>query len=112
MKFENIEESITLVGWFHFGEKKFECPRLRKKEIEYYERKKKLPPVCDSCDKGLIFWEGSFSKENVTNLLNIMESFELKVRGKFNRGVVVFYFDDKDEMLKFLKVLEPNFDSY
>lgn len=106
MKIEEIEEMISMVGWFHFGEKEFECPGLSKENIEYYKRNKKLPPICDTCYKALIFWKGAFSKENIINLLNMLNSIELKVRGKFNRDVVVFYFNDKSEMLNFLGVLE------
>ena len=36
----------------------------------------------------------------------MINSFEVNYRGKLNRGVVVFYFRDKDKMLKFLEFLE------
>ncbi|MBI2144306.1 hypothetical protein HYU17_04125 [Candidatus Woesearchaeota archaeon] len=36
----------------------------------------------------------------------MIASFEVNYRGKFNKGVVVFYFRDKTKMLEFLKFLE------
>ena len=103
--FSSIEEKILIEGWLRFGEKEFECPNLNEEAIEFYKEKKKLPPVCDTCYKALIFWEGNFYEENAMNLVNMINSFEFKIAGKFDESVVVFYFDDKQEMLNFLELL-------
>lgn len=105
MKFEQVEQRILTQGWFRFGEKEFECPDLSDEAVAYYTANRKLPPVCDTCYKALVFWEGSYSEENVVNLLNMINSFGFELRGKFDENVVVFYFHDKAEMLEFLHTL-------
>jgi len=105
VSFEEVERDIDIYGWYYFGKKEFECPGLRKEEIDFYKRNDRLPSPCDKCYKALIFWEGSYSKENLSRFFNMINSFEVNYRGKLNRGVVVFYFRDKDEMLKFLDFL-------
>ena len=104
--FEDVEESIRIFGWFHFGKKEFECPGLGKKELEFYMKTNKLPEPCNTCYKALIFWENSYSMKNLKNFFEMINSFEVNYRGKLNKGVVVFYFRDKTKMLEFLKFLE------
>jgi hypothetical protein len=106
ISFREVDETIRSFGWFHFGRKEFECPGLREEQTEFYMKNNKLPPPCDRCYKALIFWEGSYSEENVTNFFSMINSFEVNYRGKLNRGVVVFYFRDKNRMLEFLRFLE------
>ena len=106
MEFGDVKREILRRGWFYFGEKEFECTDLTDENIEYYMKYRKLPLVCDNCYKPLIFWEGSFYEKNVKNFLNMINAFESEVRGKFNSNVVVFYFDDKREMLNFLELLK------
>lgn len=103
---KEVEQEIKLFGWFHFGKEEFECPGLRERELEFYMKNNKLPPPCDKCYKALIFWEDSYSKENLTNFFNMIYSFEVNYRGKLNEGVVVFYFRDKTKILEFIKFLE------
>ena len=105
ISFGEVEQKIEVFGWFSFGKREFECPGLKKKEMEFYMKNNKLPPSCDNCYKALIFWEGSYSEENVTNFFNMINSFEANYRGKLNKGVVVFYFRDKVKMLDFLEFL-------
>jgi len=104
--FEEVEESIRIFRWFHFGKKEFECPGLGEKELEFYMKTNKLPEPCNICYKALIFWENSYSRENIKNFFEMINSFEVNYRGKLNKGVVVFYFRDKTKMLEFLKFLE------
>ena len=96
-----VEKEIETSLWFRFGKREFECPGLRKEKIEFYTKNNTLPSPCDKCYKALIFWEGTYSEENVTNFFNMIKSFEVKYRGKLNKGVVVFYFRDKAKMLEF-----------
>ena len=112
INFKEIEESKKNLGWFLFGKKEFECPSLEEKKLEFYRRNNKLPSPCDRCYKALIFWEGSYSKENVINFFNMINSFEVNYRGKLNEGVVVFYFRDKTKMLEFLKFLEKKIQEF
>lgn len=103
---KEIEESIDTIGWFYFGKKEFECPGPTEKELEFYTKNNRLPNPCNKCYKALIFWEGSYSNENLTNFFKMINSFEVNYRGKLNRRVAVFYFRDKTKMLKFLEFLK------
>ena len=100
-----VETAISAFGWFPFGKKEFECIGLHKKSLDYYKKNSKLPHPCDECYKGLIFWSGATS-ENLNNFFKMLDSFEVNYRGKLNKGVVVFYFRDKEKMLKFLDYLQ------
>lgn len=104
INFEKIERSISCLGWFYFGRKKSKCSSFTEKNLKFYERTERLPPPCDKCYKALIFWEGSYSKENLKNFFSMFDLSE--VDGKLNERVVVFYFWNKTEMLDFLKQLE------
>lgn len=112
INFEEIEDSIESSGWFHFGKKEFGCPGLIEEYIENYKKTNKLPLPCDKCYKALIFWEDKYSIENLKNFFNMINSFEVNYRGKFNKGVVVFYFRDKTKMLDFLKFLESKMQEF
>lgn len=110
--FTKVRQEIKTFGWFGFGKKEFDCPTLEKDKIDFYMNNNKLPSPCDQCYKALIFWEGYYSKENVMNFFNMINSFKINYRGKLNEGVVVFYFRDKIEMLEFLKFLESKMQGY
>lgn len=112
ISFEEIEEIITTWGWVNFGEKDFECPGLGEEELEFYVKNDRLPLGCDECYKALIFWEGSYSKENVMNFLNLIRSLETDHVGKFNKSVVVFYFRSKTETQDFLNNLEKKLQQF
>ena len=109
---EEVEKEIRTSKWFRFGKTQFECPSLTEGKMEFYAKNNTLPSPCDKCYKALIFWEGSYSEENVTNFLNMIDSFEVKYRGKLNKGVVVFYFRDKTKMLEFLEFLGKKMNVY
>jgi hypothetical protein len=100
-----VEDSIRLLAWFHFGKKEFECIGLNPEAIGFYKENNRLPHPCDICYKALIFWT-DISDENLINFFKMLDSFEVNYRGKLNKGVVVFYFRDKDKMLKFLEFLQ------
>ena len=102
---ELVEEDISRYGWFRFGKKEFECTELNNESIAYYLNNKQLPKPCDECYKGLIFWH-DVTNENLSNFFKMLDSFEVNYHGKLNEGVVVFYFRDKDKMLKFLDYLQ------
>ncbi|MFX0069206.1 MAG: hypothetical protein ACFFA1_06740 [Promethearchaeota archaeon] len=104
--FKEVEQNIIDRGWFRFGDKEFECPGIREKEIRFYLENTKLPPPCDKCYKALIFWKAGYSEDNVTRFLQMIDSFEDKFRGKLNARVIVFYFRKKARMLKFLNNLK------
>lgn len=110
--FMKIEESIRLSGWFRFGEREFECPGLGEEVLRFYMNNNQLPSPCDKCYKTLIFWEGSYSKENVTNFFDMINFSGVDYRGKLNEEVVVFYFRDKKQMLEFLGYLENKMQEY
>ena len=110
--FENIEQAINNYGWFSFGQKEFECPSVMENYINEYLRTEKLPSPCDECYKALIFWEGNYSENNLTNFFKSISSFEINYRGKLNRNVVVLYFKNKDKMLEFLNYLEIKMQEY
>jgi hypothetical protein len=112
ISFSEVEQSIKTSGWFHFGNDVFECPGLGKEEIEFYIKNSKLPPPCDKCYKALIFWEDSYSEENVRKFFDMVDSFEVEYAGKLNEGVVVFYFRDKSRMLEFIEFLENKMQEY
>ena len=105
MHFKKIEELIKKVGWYYFGNKKFECPGLGEECIEFYLKNSRLPPPCDGCFKVLIFWKEENSRENLKNFFSMIDSLETNYAGKLNEDVVVFYFRDKVKMLEFLKCL-------
>jgi hypothetical protein len=63
-----------------------------------------LPVECRECYKGLIFWSASPANEAKFN--RMLTSLPLSVHGKYDAGVVVFYFGHKDKMLSFLDVIE------
>jgi len=100
-----IEQSIKTFGWFHFGKKEFKCIGLHEESLDFYKKNSQLPHPCDKCYKALIFWRDNL-KDNLTNFFNMIGSFEVNYCGKLNEGVVVFYFRDKDKMLKFLDYLQ------
>lgn len=102
--FEQAEETIDKKDWFrfNFGSPVFNCPGLTDDNLDYYLENEKLPSPCNSCFKGLIFWNDVYSKETFQGVLRTVESLGISVIGKLNRDVVVFYFDDKGKMLKFL----------
>jgi len=110
--FEEINECIELFGWFHFGKKEFECPGLRKEQIDYYLRNNRLPSPCDKCYKALIFWRKVDFKENLKNFFRMISGFEVNYRGKLNYNVVVFYFRNKEKMLEFLDYLKKKMEEY
>lgn len=113
MKLRQIRKEIRELGWFSFGEKQFVCPGLGDDNINYYMRNQKLPPICASCYKPLIFWDDNFYDENVANFLNMVNSFEqTEVAGKFDETVVVFYFSDKPEMLNFIELLKQKMQEF
>ncbi len=107
-----IEKSIKNFGWFYFGNKKFECPGLRTKDIKFYMKNNKLPPLCDNCYKSLIFWEGNYLSENLKNFFEMTDSFRFDYKGKFNEDVVVFYFRNRDKMLNFLDLLQDKMQEF
>jgi len=100
-----VEDSIRLLAWFPFGKKDFECIGINPEAIGFYKSNNRLPHPCDICYKALIFWT-DVSDENIINFLKMLDSFEVNYRGKLNKGVVVFYFRDKEKMLKFLEFLQ------
>ena len=100
-----LETSIKLFEWFPFGKKEFECIGLNEEAIDFYQENNQLPHPCDICYKALIFWT-DVSDENLINFLKMLDSFEVNYRGKLNKGVVVFYFRDKEKMLEFLEFLQ------
>ena len=115
---ENNEEKITLIeysiktfGWFYFGKKEFECIGLHEESLDFYKKNGQLPHPCDKCYKALIFWRGNL-RENLTNFFKMIGSFEVNYHGKLNEGVVVFYFRDKDKMLKFLEYLQKKMQEF
>lgn len=100
-----IEMCITRFGWFPFGKKEFECTGLTASQLDFYKKNNQLPEPCDRCYKPLVFWHG-VTNENIMNFLSMLDSFEVNYRGKLNKDVVVFYFQDKEKMLKFLDYLQ------
>ena len=110
-RIDMVETSIRLLAWFPFGKKEFECPGLSEEEIDFYQKNSKLPHPCDVCYKALIFWT-EVSDENILNFLKMLDSFEVNYRGKLNKGVVVFYFRDKEKMLKFLEFLQTKMQEF
>ena len=110
--FNEIEESVMLRGWFHFGNKCFICPGLGWEEQKYYEKNSELPEPCDRCYKALIFWKDSYSKQNVENFLTLINSLKTDYLGKFNKSVIVFYFRRKTTMLKFLDLINRKMGEY
>lgn len=112
LDFEEIEVGIQTFGWYPFGNKKFKCPGVGSKEKEFYVQNNELPPPCDRCYKALIFWEGSYCKENLNRFFDTIKSFNFEYRGKFDKRVVVFYFRDKRKMLSFLEYLKNKMQEY
>jgi len=102
MKFDNSDGR----GWICFGKIEFRCAGMPPEDINYYEENEELPTLCDECYKGLIFWEKYFSNENTERFLQMLDSLEENYRGKYNSGVVVFYFREKMKMLNFLEQLK------
>ena len=103
--FKDVQETLRSSQWSYFGHKNFECPGLNDNNLELYEQTHKLPSPCNSCYKALIFWQGTYSEENITNFLKMINSFQFAFYGKLNQIVVVFYFREKGEMLEFLEFL-------
>lgn len=102
----DIEKVIYLHGWFFFGTRRFGCPNLTEALLEYYRVHSRLPRPCSDCYKALIFWGEDWSEESVRNLFSVLNSFHLPYSGKFNHGVVVFYFKSKQEMDGFIAQLK------
>lgn len=103
----DIEEGIDLFGWYSFGDKSFDCPgEVDDKMVNFFKKNKKLPQPCNKCYKALIFWDWCYSKENTTKFLEMLNSLNFPLRGKFNQKAVVFYFREKSEMQDFLIFLE------
>ncbi|MCL5316744.1 MAG: hypothetical protein M1503_00560 [Thaumarchaeota archaeon] len=107
-----IEQTVMYYGWFHFGKKDFECPGLGKERLALYGAHSRLPEPCDQCYKALIFWKGRYSKNNLENFLRMIDSFDFNYTGKLNRGVVVFYFRNKENMDVFLSSLDRKMQEY
>ena len=105
-KFQVIEKVINSEEWYYFGKKDFECSGLDKASIDSYLKEEKLPKPCNECYKALIFLENNFSEENISNLFKMLHSIGPDRRGKLDRGVVVFYFKEKSEMLSFLDLMK------
>ena len=105
-----VETAISAFGWYPFGNEKFGCVGFEKSK-EFYMKNNQLPEPCDKCYKALIFWSG-VTAENINNFFNMIYSFEVNYHGKLNKGVVVFYFRDKDKMLKFLNYLQKKMQEF
>ena len=112
-EYANLEQSIEiahfeikLFDWFHFGAKPFECNGLDEDAKDFYLKHNKLPKPCDECYKALIFWDRSFSDENLGNFFKMINSLDFEYDGKLNNGVIVFYFRTKDECLQFVDFLK------
>ena len=110
--FGDIEQTINNYGWFSFGQKEFECPGVMENYIKEYLRTEKLPSPCNECYKALVFWEGNYSEDNLTNFFKSINSFEINYRGKLNRKVVILYFKNKEKMLEFLNYLGSKMQKY
>jgi hypothetical protein len=112
VELDYIEAHIAIVGWYHFGEKEINCPGISKKYIQYYRHNHTLPSPCDMCYKALVFWAKENFPLNVKNFALLLDSLEISYRGKLNKEVAVFYFADKDSMLKFVQCLEKKLKDY
>ena len=100
------------LSWVHFGEKRFECHAVSEKMIDFFKETKKLPHPCDMCFKSLIFWKKWYSEKVVKRFFELLETIQFPISGKYNSGVVVFYFREKDEMLKFNDLLKEKLDEF
>lgn len=99
--------------WIGFGDKKFDCPgEVTQKMVGYLRNNKILPSPCDKCYKGLIFWSYCYTEDNVNKFRKMVSSFNFKIRGKYNKSLVVFYFREKQELLDFLDVLKEKMQEF
>lgn len=105
-----VETFINRYGWFPFGNEKFECKGFEKSK-DFYLKNSQLPEPCNICYKALIFWSG-VTTENINNFFNMIYSFDVNYHGKLNKGVVVFYFRDKEKMLNFLEFLQQKMQEF
>ncbi|OGI12256.1 hypothetical protein A3K64_02935 [Candidatus Micrarchaeota archaeon RBG_16_36_9] len=94
--------------WIFFGKKHFQCPgEVTTEMIGHFRKNRKLPEPCDMCYKALIFWGEYYDENNEMNFLRMIKSFDDRtIRGKYNSGVAVFYFETKEELLEFLQILK------
>ena len=101
---------INIKEWNYFGDKLFPCNFF--KGTEFYQKHDKLAPLCAKCYKAHIFWKTPCEEEDLIPFFKMLNSFDFKYRGKFNRGVVVFYFRGKEVMLEFLELLKQRVEEY
>ncbi len=96
------------LNWKNFGKKSFSCPgEVSVKMVNFFKKNKKLPKPCDKCYKAIIFWGRRYTKENERKFLQMIKSFdENELLGKYDSNVVVFYFETKEEVMRFLSTLE------
>lgn len=62
----------------------------------------RLPIECRACYKGLVF----FGEPGSRGFRKVVDNLPVPVSGKYNDGVAVFYFRDKDKMMSLLSVLD------
>jgi hypothetical protein len=93
-----VEKIIKECGWFYFGKDKTICIGDNT-VIDSYATTGTLYAPCDSCYKGLIFWD--YSEEKLEKFVELLDNVGYTTVGKLNKGVVVFYFNDKETVKKF-----------
>ncbi len=112
LDFKKVKEAIELFGWYPFGEKQWVCPGPNDNYLDEYYKTNKLPSPCDKCFKSIIFWESDFSEENLIKIFKLIDSCVKECRGKLNETATVFYFREKQEMLKFLGDLKEKMNEF
>jgi len=77
---------------------------------DFVEENGYIPIECRECYKALIFWD--YSRENELNFMRMLEELPASINGKYNEGVIVFYFRAKEKMLNFLNILRDKMNEF
>ena len=92
--FEKIEEDINTQGYFCWGDLDLQINCPGNPDITVFRKTGVLPAPCDNCYKVCVFWDGTYSEENLRDFFKIVVSFKYIPDGKLNRKVALFYFED------------------
>lgn len=71
----------------------------------FIEQVGSLPTECANCFKGLIFWDGHYSRDHVTHFKRMLLTLPFGLVGKYNDAVAVFYFTNREAVLTFQEVV-------
>lgn len=100
------------MDWKYFNEQ-FSLDNCYYEFVPYFVQENGYLPIeCRDCRKALIFWDGNYSKANISRFNKMVKQVPLNIEGKYNDGVAIFYIPSQDAFQSFMPILKTSMQQY